>query len=118
MHSKRSHEGYLLIDHSESPGLSDRAMAFNGKNLPSGAGRGALERGIVQCGHCSFGMMVTPLEAVDLCYCRKCDRYICDDCKLAQVMTGDCRSIDKIIDQAQEAAFRGLPLPNLERTHG
>ena len=113
MRTKRSHEGYIMVDHRESPGLTDAQMraAYGG-----GSGRGLHEVPALNCAHCHKSMIVNPLRTRDRPWCRKCDAYVCDDCKLAMVLTEKHRPMSLICDEVQESAARGLPI--LGATHG
>lgn len=103
MHSKRSLEGYLLVDHRAGYGLGPRGT-------PMGHGS-VFEAGIVTCSHCQRGVIVNPLRTRDRAYCPKCDHYICDQCEAARVASGgECRPFKQIVDEVQEAAIRGRPV--------
>lgn len=87
-HSKRSHEGYLLIDHSASPGTD---QVKEGKKF---------EAPILTCSHCQRGVIVRPDRTRARPYCPKCDHYICDLCEAVRVKAGGaCNSIARLIDQ-------------------
>lgn len=107
MLSKRSQEGYLLIDHSDSPGLSER----DGFDPRIYGGGKKFEAAIYQCKHCQQGIVKNPLRQRARNYCRKCDRYICDQCELERVVSGfECRTFDKVIDAALTAVAKNRPL--------
>jgi hypothetical protein len=115
--SKRSHEGYLLIDNRNNPGLSDELAQQAG--LPPGAGRGMVELPTITCSHCQQVLIVNRQRTRERAYCRKCDHYICDPCGAALSQTGICRPFKQIVDEAQEQAAlaeqrtqRGLILPS------
>jgi hypothetical protein len=114
MKTKRSAEGYLLIDHSASPGLTE-AEAHRG-GLPVYAGRGLYETSVVNCGHCQKGIIVHPLLMRDVPTCSKCDSYVCESCKLTAVVTGACIPFTRVVDETQERVARGLPIT--WRPHG
>ena len=68
--SKRELEGYIRIDHRESPGLNHPLL-----------GKGKLfESSTYMCPYCQAQVVVNPLRTRDREYCRKLDRYICDGC--------------------------------------
>lgn len=86
--SLRSHEGYLLIDH--------RATL---------TGQGALfEAPTYTCSHCGTVVVINPARTRERPYCRKCDHRICDACEQVRVATGECRTLNQIIDDLQDAA--------------
>lgn len=101
MRSKRSLEGYLLIDHRSSPGIG-----------PSGSIRGPgsmLEAPIATCSHCQRGIIMNPLRTRDRAYCPKCDHYLCDECEAARVASGGaCRTFRQIIEDVQNRAITAL----------
>lgn len=105
MSSLRRHEGYLLVDHSASPGLTpeqERAMG-----MPEGAGRGVFEAPIYTCSHCEAGVVVNPLRTRDRSYCPKCDHIICDRCEAIRVASGgECKTFKQVIEEVQEKAAR------------
>jgi NAD-dependent SIR2 family protein deacetylase len=88
MHSKRSLEGYLIID--------DRL-----------SGGGLKEMATLTCSHCHRQIAVHPLRTRERNYCRKCDHYICDDCALvAKLNGGECNPLTAVFDREQERLFR------------
>jgi hypothetical protein len=110
MHSKRSHEGYLMIDNRESPGVSDEALRAMGPALPPGAGRGMFEAPTITCSHCQTVLIVNPLRTRERAYCAKCDHYICDGCGTVLAASGVCRPFAQIIAETQEAAMKAAPI--------
>lgn len=98
MSSKRSHEGYLLIDHRFSPGVSDDVVKQAG--LPIGAGRGLYESATYTCSHCQAIVVLNHLRTRDRGYCRKCDHYVCDICATALAQTGICKPFREIVYEA------------------
>lgn len=109
MNSKRSHEGYLLIDHRENPGVSREFVAASGQvsAVPVGANT-LFECATVTCSHCQQVVALNPDRSRSRGYCRKCDHYICDRCTAVMAQTLECVPFRKIIDDAQEAAERGI----------
>lgn len=92
MKTKRSHEGYLQIDHRDSPGTLMVPGGTNG------------EWPTVTCAHCQFTYAVNPLRERARGWCWNCDEYICDkpECR-------ECNgSMRKVFDTLQEAQARGL----------
>lgn len=98
--SKRSHEGYLIIDHSASPGMPDKAM-------PAGmTGQGIAEMPTYTCNHCQAVVIMNPDRTRERSWCRHCDHYICDACGGILKATGVCKTFEQIIEEAQEAALK------------
>lgn len=119
MKTQRGKAGWLMLDHRESPGLSEAEIRRKGMGLKEGAGRGLHETNVLHCAHCTKGMVVHPLFMIDLPFCALCDAHICDQCKTAQVVSGRHLPFSKVADLFQEAALKGLPPPlSLERLHG
>ena len=109
MSSKRRHEGCLLIDHRESPGVPCNP-AMMGKPDPMLVGAGhSMESATVTCSHCQVVVVLNPLRSRPRGYCQKCDRYVCDSplCNL------ECRPFEAVIEQAQERALRTMALSQI-----
>lgn len=102
--SKRRHEGYLFIDHRESPDVPfNPAMVGKPDALTVARGH-VLESATVTCCHCQVVVVLNPLRTRPRGYCQKCDRYVCD----SPACSADCRPFERILDQAQENALKGL----------
>lgn len=86
MTSLRSHEGYFLMDHRNSPGIPDGIVVAEG--LIPGAGKGVFESATFTCSHCQVVVVLNPDRSRDRGYCRKCDHYVCDNCETARVASG------------------------------
>lgn len=99
MNSKRSQEGYLLIDHRAGEGVGPRGSAIGPGTL--------VERATCTCSHCQRVVVVNPLRTRERGYCPKCDHYLCDQCEIARVASGGvCRTFNQLIEHVQEAAVR------------
>ncbi len=86
MRTKQRHEGYLLIDHRESPGLPNRSRMFEGS--------------FVSCSHCQATVILNRDRTRERAYCRSCDHYICDTCaNVAATTSTPHRSFKQIIDE-------------------
>jgi hypothetical protein len=110
--SKSRHEGYLMIDHRESPGMSDADLVAGG--MPLGAGRGLHECAIYTCNHCEFGIMKNPDRTRGREWCRYCDHYICDRCGAILAATGICKPFRNLVEEVQEMASRGADNAEIE----
>lgn len=95
MHSKRSQEGYLQIDHRAGDGT---------RRVPGGT---QLETATITCCHCGSIYVLNPQRTRERGHCRKCDAYVCD----RPGCNADCAPLAKRIDLLQEAAFRGRLTP-------
>lgn len=104
MHTKRRHEGYLLIDHRAGDGI-DAQLARRLHTLPVPGGT-MFEAPTFTCSHCQVVVILNPDRTRARGYCPKCDHHVCDACETARVLTGECRPFKKILDEAQEFALR------------
>ena len=94
MKTKRSHEGYLVIDHRACPGLAPGPRLF--------------ESATITCSHCHRVVVLNPDRSRERGYCPKCDHYVCDECELARVASGGhCRPMNQIIEEIQNKAEKG-----------
>jgi len=119
MPSLRQHAGYLVIDHRDSPGLSEADLAkmpakLRASTVLASAGR-MTERDVLTCSHCERAVILEPLRVRDRGYCQKCNHYICDDCESMRVKTGLCVPMRQIFDQLQGFAEHGRPLGLLDQ---
>ena len=95
MFSKRSLEGYLLIDH--------RAAGVTATpDQPR-----MIEAGTLTCSHCQKQLIVNPLRTRDRGYCPKCDHYVCDGCEQVRVATGVCYTFKQRMDDMEKAVLKG-----------
>lgn len=101
MFSKRELEGYLEIDHRESPGLDSNLFPFRGSNT-------LFQTPTVNCSHCERLVVLNPDRSRSRGYCPKCDRYVCDQCESERVRTGICYPFKRIIDDFIDNAAKGL----------
>lgn len=102
--SKRRNEGYLLIDHRHSPGVSEELIRNSGLDVPIvGAGQ-TFESATITCSHCQAMVVLNPLRTRLRNYCAKCDHYICDN----PGCNAECLPMRKVMDDLQEMAFKQL----------
>lgn len=114
MKAKRSNEGYLFLDHRDSPGLPDALTHATGPELPLGIGRGLFEAPTITCSHCQAIVIVNPLRNRDRGYCSKCDHYVCDTCNAIRIANGGaCKTFNQIIAEVQEAAAQSESIKEL-----
>lgn len=106
--SKRSREGYLMIDHREAPAVPDSVMVPAG--LPQGAGRGMFESATFTCNHCPRIVIMNPLRTRAREYCSGCDSYICDNCGAIRKQTKECKPYKALLDALQESNFQQLEI--------
>jgi hypothetical protein len=116
MRSLRSLEGYMLIDHSMSPGISDEVAVAAG--LPAGVGRLKFESATFTCSHCEVIVVLNPDRSRARGYCSRCDHYICDSCTYKKEVLGEpcypfkAQAYDAINKAIQESTYtEALPSP-------
>lgn len=88
-------EGYLLIDHRNSPGISEAdAMRLRklGHNCPVMREGSVTEYATKRCCHCYTPTIYNPKKHHG--HCRKCDDFVCAGC----TMRGGCTPMQKQID--------------------
>ena len=95
-------EGYLLIDHRNSPGIS--AQDLHSFGLPADAGQGIYEGATYTCGHCQRGVFVNSLRTRERHICRVCMHVMCDECAAAKALSGVCHTFDQKVDEMITAA--------------
>ena len=97
MKSLKRHEGYLLIDHRNSPGVTPEFVRAAGLDAPAvGAGL-TFEAAIIRCSHCQTRVILNPKRTRDRHHCASCDHYVCD--KPSCVL--ECKPFEKVIEQFQ-----------------
>ena len=95
MRTKRSHEGYMMLDHRASPGVvgSDHF-------LPVGEGQ-QFEAPTYTCSHCGTIVIVNPDRTRAREWCSGCDHYICDRCGGVKKATGVCKTLAQTFDELE-----------------
>ncbi|MGD9879117.1 MAG: hypothetical protein AB7U95_03175 [Reyranella sp.] len=102
--SKRELEGYIEINHKDSPGLEHPLL-----------GKGQVFRAATYtCPYCEGQVVVNPLRARDREYCRKLDRYICDSCGAKRKLGIDLKPWKQVVDEYLNAVHRNSA-PNVSR---
>ena len=81
--SKRSQEGYLMVDHRASPGLPDDVALAAGYD-PTLCREGKVyEAASLTCAHCKVVVIKNPGRTRERANCPKCGHhYICDICAI------------------------------------
>lgn len=97
MSSLRSHEGYLLLDHRNSPGVPDAISVAMG--LPAGAGKQIFETATYTCKHCQAVVIMNPDRQRERAFCRGCNHRICDRCAAIKAQTLTCKTFDQVVDE-------------------
>jgi hypothetical protein len=96
IHSQRSFEGAILIDHRASPGTAE---------VPEGS---IFESALQVCNHCQRNVVLNPDRSVPLSYCGKCDRYICRACAAEYHRTNVCFTIHELLDACKEGQLEAV----------
>jgi len=95
MRTKRSNEAYVLIDHRNSPGISQEFVRANGLDTPAvGAGQ-VFESAIAVCHSCGADIILNPNRTRGREWCMEHDAYLCDRCALRRKLTGSCVPLQK-----------------------
>lgn len=80
MTSLKRKEGYLLIDHRNSPGVPADIARKTGLDPQLMAEGRFLESATITCAHCLGVVVKNPMRIRERGYCAKCDKYLCDHC--------------------------------------
>jgi hypothetical protein len=104
--SQTRHEGWLLIDHSCSPGIPREIALRIGLNPAEVAEGKKMERATVPCKHCGGHVVKNPKRKRPRQFCRLCDHYICDGCAYLAAQPGYVHRCKEAIFDA--AASRSL----------
>jgi hypothetical protein len=98
MFLKREAEGYLLVDHRDSPGITPEEAAKAGRGtLAVGKGQ-RLECATYMCHVCEAHVVINPKRTRERHYCGVHDAYSCDRCANIMRSAGRCRSFKEVID--------------------
>jgi len=108
--SKKSQEGYLMVDHRFSPGINEEEARLSGFD-PKLCGEGKfLEAATLTCKHCKCAVVKNPLRTRERPFCMKCHHYICDICEFKSTQPGYVHApFDKVVDETLTAAALGSP---------
>lgn len=73
--------GYLVIDHSNSPGIpADLAEKWSARGIPVATEGKTLELDTWTCSHCNATVLKNPARVRPREVCRKCMHVVCDTC--------------------------------------
>lgn len=102
-HRLSDHSGYLEIDHTSSPGISESDIPAQLKDsaitVPEGK---KFQADIQQCSHCQRGIVLNASRVRPRAICPYCYHYICDSCDKLRRATGQCIPFKKILDDSQK----------------
>jgi len=82
--SKKTREGYLLLDHTASPGVPGLAPK--------------VEVATIRCSHCERQVIRNPARERERHWCPGCNKYVCDGCEVLRRIHG-CRPFDQVIEK-------------------
>lgn len=114
MPSKRRHDGYLLVDHRNSPGITPELAREAGRD-PAHCGEGqTFESATNTCAHCQNIVVLNPGRVRARPYCQPCDHYICDGCEVKRHLPGYqhlpfAQMSDVMLDRAEKGMTLGSP---------
>ena len=109
MPSLKRHEGYLLVDNRDGPGLSEADVAAwraAGKHVLAVPEGKKHEAGTITCHHCQAVVILNPARTRSRNYCPGCDHYICDTCEQRRAQTLECVPFKQVLDELQEQNAR------------
>lgn len=105
--SQRELEGYVRIDHRESPGFSDNEILASG--MPFARKNTLFEGATLSCGHCRAIVIKNPGRDRERAHCHGCDHYICDNCEAERVLKNKpCKPFKQVFDEFIDKASKGL----------
>jgi hypothetical protein len=95
MRSKRSQEGYFLVDH--------RAVAAPRFECGPAPGGATFESATITCSHCNVVVVLNPDRTRARGYCSRCDHYVCDN----PACSKDCVPLSQLFDAVEREAVHG-----------
>lgn len=100
MRTLNSHTGYLIVDHSNSPGISIDELPDRLKSTAVIAGAGEIvEFDTKSCSHCERQVYFNPGRVRDRGICYHCHHYICDSCNEIYRKTRLCVPFKAVLDK-------------------
>lgn len=107
-HSLKDGSGYLIIDHTDSPGIKseDIPARLRDSVIPVGPNQ-KFESDIQQCSHCQRAVVFNANRTRPRATCPYCYHYICDSCDKIRRATGQCIPFKKVLDEAEKSVISG-----------
>jgi hypothetical protein len=104
--SKNIHEGYVMIDHRASPGMTPdeaRLMGYEPEHVSEGK---LFETKTNHCCHCGTVVIMNPLRTRERSFCSSCSKYVCDNCGIEMRLSDYIHSTyqDKLNNRLTELA--------------
>ena len=102
MKLQSSQHGYLMVDHSASPGLPDHIARASGYDPAFTREGKVFEAHTLTCSHCKCTVVKNPLRQRERAKCSKCGwHYICDLCAAGMLRPDyDHTPFEKFVDLA------------------
>lgn len=116
-HSRNDGAGYVVVDHTNSPGITVADVArlpeaVRKRMLVVGPGE-LFERDTKTCSHCQAKVILNPGRVRDRAVCPSCDRYICDECDaIHRARGGACVPFERVLERAAEKTEKFLGQPD------
>lgn len=109
--SKRRAEGYLLIDHRHSPGITEADLLTVPlvRRAEFQVTTGLFESPTIRCCHCGTMVVINPSRTRARGYCALCDHYICD----SPICHAACTPFIEQVARHHEQAARRLNIKEI-----
>ena len=104
MFTKRSREGYMLVDHRNSPGISPELIRASKLDVPIVGKNELYESATIQCCHCGGHVVRNPNRTRPRNWCMRCDEYVCDN----PWCNNGCHPFKQRLGEAYEKTMRGM----------
>jgi len=102
-HSLKDGSGYLIIDHSESPGIDPSDIPEKLRSTTNIVGPNQVFEADVQfCAHCGSQVILNPKRTRPRGYCSKCNHYICDN----PICNKECAPLKQLLDKAERSIIK------------
>lgn len=106
MSSLKRLDGYLMIDHRAAPGMPEEVVQKAGIDTPAVGAGTVFECATLTCYHCAAVVIQNPMRKRARNYCGKCDRYICDHCRIAAASPDyQHRSFKQVVDMVKSERY-------------
>lgn len=100
MSSLRRHEGVLVVDHRNSPGIREADLTPALRARGFSATQGLVEAPTLRCCHCGTIVILNPDRTRERHYCARCDHYVCDQPGCITTCTPFTQTVDQAVEQA------------------
>ena len=106
MFSKKSRDGEVFLDHSNSPGIPrDKAEQMGLPSVLVGEGK-KMHAATLGCKHCGGHVVLNPMRTRERAWCSACDAYICDGCDYLRKQPGYLHiTMSQLADMVKSGKF-------------